>query len=136
MTVKNRYQGLQTILQSCGDEGCHFLALCSIIEEVNQRPLDLIEAIRVSQSKGWVKSDFFCKNGDLFLNYFTNKNWKRREVEKLPDEIKENEYTEAIYFNPRTEYCHYRRRGFDTIDNSLTVREGYVMKYYIWYYED
>lgn len=136
MTVKNRYEGLQTILKSCGYDGCHFLTLCTIIEDVNQKPLDLIEAIRVAQSKGWFDSAFYGKAGDSFLNHFTGKTWKRNKVEKLPKVIKDNEYTEAIYFNELTGLYHYRRRGFDSIIDSKTVRDGNIVGYYIWYYED
>jgi hypothetical protein len=136
MTVKNRYQDLQTMLKHCGYEGCHFLALCSIIEEVNQEPVDLIEAIKVCQSKGFIDYNFFVKAGDSLLEYFTGKKWSRRKVEVLPPVIKDNEYTEAIYYNPRTEYYHYRRRGFDTVIDSVTVKEGYIIGYYIWYYKE
>ncbi|MBR6552816.1 MAG: hypothetical protein IKT89_08265, partial [Clostridia bacterium] len=93
MTLKERYFGLQTILKACGNEGCHFLTLCSIIEEVNKKPLDLIEAIRIAQSKGWFDSEFYGKAADLFLNHFTGKKWHRKKVELLPKDIKDNEYT-------------------------------------------
>lgn len=136
MKVKDRYFGLQTALKKGGDEGCHFLTLCSIIEEVNQEPIDLIEAIKVCQSKGFMDSNFFVKAGDSLLEYFTGKKWSRRKVEILPPVIKDNEYTEAIYYNPRTEVYHYRRRGFDTVIDSVTVKEGYIIGYYIWYYKE
>lgn len=136
MTVKNRYQDLQTMLKHCGNEGCHFLALCSIIEEVNQEPVDLIEAIKVCQSKGFIDYNFFVKAGDSLLEYFTGKKWLRKKVEVLPPVIKDNEYTEVIYYNPRTECYHYRRRGFDTVTDSVTVKKGYIIGYYIWYYKE
>lgn len=135
MTLKERYYGLQTILGKCGSEGCHFLTLCSIIEEVNNEPLDLIEAIRVAQSKGWFDTNFYGKAADLFLNHFTGKKWSRKKVDVLPV-IKGNEYTEAVYYNSDTGYFHYRRRGFDTIVDSVTVRDGIIVEYYIWSYEE
>ena len=135
MTTKERYSGIQSILANCGSEGCHFLSLCSIIEEVNNKPIDLIEVIKLSQSKGWLDSFFFVKDGIKLLNFFTKKKWKREEVVKLPKTIADNEYTEAVYFNERTGFYHYRRRGWDTIVDSTTVREGVLLKYYIWSFE-
>lgn len=132
MNVKQRYNEIQSILKKCGEFGCHFLSLLSIIEDVNGESVDLIEAIRISQSKGFVDSEFFVKAGDKLLEYFTGKKWTRKIVETLPSKIKDNEYTEAIYFNPRTNLYHYRRRGWDTLIDSKTVKEGYVLKYYIW----
>ena len=135
MTVKNRYNEIQSILGKCYEYGCHFLSLLSIIEEVNNEPVDLNEAIKVCQSKGFMDSNFFVKTGDELLEYFTGKKWTRKIVETLPSNIKDNEYTEVIYFNPKTNKFHYRRRGWDTLIDSKTVKDGYVLKYYIWAYK-
>ena len=132
MTVKNRYNEIQSILGKCSEYGCHFLSLLSIIEEVNNEPVDLIEAIKVCQSKGFMDSNFFVKAGDELLEYFTGKKWIRKTVETLPKKIEDNWYTEVIFYNPKTELYHYRRRGWDTLIDSKTVKEGYVLKYYIW----
>lgn len=136
MTVKTRYSGIQSILQKCGESGCHFLSLCSIIEEVNGKPIDLIEVIKTCQSKGWFDSEFYVKDAIALLNFYTSKKWTRTVVGDLPKEIKDNEYTEVCYYNERTNLYHFRRRGFDTLFDSTTVREGYILKYYIWSYED
>ena len=129
---KKRYTEIQSLLEKCGESGCHFLSLLSIVEEVNSEPVDLIEAIKMSLAKKYIDENFFVKAGDSLLEYFTGKKWTRKIVKTLPSKIKDNEYTEAIYFNPRTNLYHYRRRGFDTLKSSVTVREGYVLKYYIW----
>lgn len=135
--VKERYSGIQTVFKNCNLYGCHFLTLLSIAEESNNSPIDLIEAIRISQSKDWINSDFELteKTALSLLKYFTNKEWTRREVKKLPT-IQDNEFTEVIYFNKRTGYHHYRRRGFDTLANSITVQEGVIEKYYIYTRKD
>lgn len=132
MNTKQRYTEIQTLLEKCGETGCHFLSLLSIIEEVNNEPVDLIEAIKVCLLKKYIDEDFFVKAGDELLEYFTGRKWVRKEVEKLPSKIEDNWYTEAIYFNPKTNKYHYRRRGFDTLKDSITVKEGYALKYYIW----
>lgn len=134
MTVKDRYSGIQTTLGLCHTDGCHFLTLLSIAEEESGKYVDLIDAIRVSTSKKWMDSEFTVTvQGSLdLLKHYTGKKWTRREVTKLPAIIKDNEYTEAIYYNPDTKYHHYRRRGYDTIVDSATVRNGHIEKYYIY----
>lgn len=136
MNLKQRYQNLQTLLEVCGTDGCHFLTLCSIAEEESHKPVDLIDAIKVSIDKGWFTRDFWGKDAEAFLGYLTKKRWTRREVPVLHSSVKSYEYTEANWYNPRTGYRHHRRRGFDTIENSITVKEGYIESYYIYTCED
>ena len=136
MTVQERYEGIQSVLKNAGDEGCHFLALCSIADEYNNehgKPyLDLINAIRVCQSKRWIDKGFWVKNdGTPFLEYLTGIKWSRKEVVKLPV-IRDNDYTEVVWFNPDTGFHHYRRRYMDTLEHSVTVEKGYIEKYYVY----
>lgn len=132
MTTQQRYEGFQSIAKALGSDGCHFLVLCSIIEEYTGNPLDLIHVIRTCLDKGWITNDFtVLGDGTWILTYFTGAKWTRKEVVKLPV-IRDNDYTEAIWYNPRTGYHHYRRRYFDTLDCSVTVKEGYIEKYYIY----
>lgn len=136
MTVKQRYEGLQTALERCGADGCHFLTLCSIADEYRVSHglpyIDLIEAIRTCQSRGLLRADFYIKDdGTNVLRLLTNKKWSRKDVETLGP-IYDNDYTEAVYFNPRTQFRHYRRRYMDTLDHSVTVEEGYIEQYRIY----
>jgi hypothetical protein len=137
MVVKERYEGLQTLALSLHKDGCHFLTLCSIADEYRYDNglefIDLITAIRLCQSKGLIDDEFYVKDdGCKVLKLLTaGKKWTRKDVETLPP-IGDNDYTEAIYFNPRTQFHHYRRRYFDTLDHSVTVEEGYVESYRIY----
>lgn len=134
MNVKERYSGIQTVLKNCGEEGCHFLTLCSIIEEVIHKPLDLIEVIWFCKRQNIIEDDFYVNDGLKLLNYYTNKKWSRVETTITPT-LKENEFLEVIYYNKKTELFHYRRKEFDTLSFSKTVKEGKVLKYYIWRHE-
>ena len=137
MTIQERYSGIQTVMGMCNKYGCHFLVLLTIIEEVTIKNVDLIEAIRISMSKGWMKSDFEVRDGIAILNYFTGKEWTRSErLTKLPAIIKQNQFTEANYYNPRTKMEHFRRRNLDTLTSSVTVKEGSIRYYYIYEYKD
>lgn len=137
MTTIQRYEGIQSVLKRCGNDGCHFLTLLSIAEQyrnlhMNKPEIDLIYAIRICRSKNWISPDFYVNNdGTPILEFFTCKKWTRKEVDKLPV-IGDNDYTEAIYYNPSTQLHHYRRRGYDTLEYSKTVTEGSVEKYYIY----
>ena len=132
MTVKERYQGLQTLALSLHKDGCHFLTLCSIAEEASGKSIDLIWAIRVCMSRGLLKSDFYVNDdGTGVLKLLTGKKWTRKDVEKL-GVIGDNDYTEAEWFNPRTGFTHFRRRYFDTLDDSVTVKEGFIKRYRIY----
>lgn len=132
MTVRQRYEGLQTICKELNESGCLFLSVLSIAEEATGKEIDLINAIRISQSKGWLSYDFEVKDSLAILRHFTHHEWTRSEkLKKLPATIKDNEYTVAIYYNKNTSFTHFRRRGFDTLTNSVTVRDGVIIGYYI-----
>lgn len=137
MTVKERYEHLQTLFLAAHESSCHFLVLCSIADEYRYNYgleyIDLLWAIRTCQSRGLVKSDFYVKDdGCKILSLLTEgKKWTRKDVEILPL-IRDNDYTEAEYFNPRTQFTHFRRRYFDTLRDSVTVKEGYIKQYRIY----
>ena len=132
--LKSRYAGIQTKLDRIGESGCLFLVLCTIIEEVTGYPVDLIGVVQESMARGWLLKDFSVKDSLSLLSAFTGKVWKRTEVEKLPDVIKDNEFTVEKWFNPRTRFTHFKRRFTDTLESSVTVKEGKVQGYYIYYY--
>lgn len=143
MTTKLRYEGFQSLAKQINENACHFLCILSIAEEERERlefdnsQIDLIEAIRISESKGWLRtSDFYVKNCLAILKYFTNKEWTRIKVEKLPATINGNEYTECNYYNSTTKREHFTRRSFDTLNNSITRRDGYLRYYYIYKCEE
>lgn len=133
--VRDRYEGIQTVLRKCGESGCLFLSILSIAEEVTGVSFDLINTIHICLQKKWITNDFECLDSLAILNYLTGKIWIRREVTRLTKVVAYNEYTIANYFNPRTGIIHRRRRGYDTLKASVTVREGYIKSYYVYSWE-
>lgn len=136
MTVQERYEGLQTLFLAAYQDGCHFLTLCSIADEYRYDHglpyLDLIAAIRICRSRNLISDDFYVKDdGTTILKLLSNKKWTRKDVVNLPV-IGDNDYTEAVYFNPRTQFKHFRRRYFDTLSDSITVKEGSIIQYRIY----
>lgn len=132
MLAKDRYTSIQTLLSSCGKSGCLFLCLCSIAEEQVGKPVDLINIIKVALNQHWITEQFYVNDSLSILTYLTGKVWRRRTTPSLPNTIAPKEYTVAIYYNSRTGYNHFRRRGYDTLTDSITVKEGSLMGYYIY----
>ena len=137
MTVKERYEGLQTLFSAAYESSCHFLTLCSIADEYRTDHglpyIDLIWAIRTCRSRGLIDDEFCVKDdGCGILKLLTDgKKWSRKDVEVL-GKVGDNDYTEAEWFNPRTNFTHFRRRYVDTLRDSITVREGYIKKYRVY----
>lgn len=130
---KKRYEKIQSMLLNCGNYGCHFLVLLSIAEESTNKKVDLIDAIKTCTERNWIKTDFYVNDAIAILEYFTNSKWTRSKKRKsLPLKIMENEYTEVVYYNKKTGFTHFRRRGFDTLVDSNTVKNGKIIGYYIY----
>lgn len=139
---KEKYIGFQSklakhalFLQNMGAYSCLFLCLCSITEEYfelhePERKFDILEAAIRCREKGLIDHEWTCKTVDI-LNFLTGRRWEKKNMEKLPERIPENMYTVEKWFNERTKYTHFRRRWGDTLDNSVTVKEGVLSCYYV-----
>jgi len=140
MSLAIRYAGIQDKLKNIDKYGCHFLTLCSIAEEANQLltgnklvKVDLIDAINLAISKNLINEDYEVQNNCGLLNFLTSGHtWAQTTVKILPNVIKSNQFTEVVFYNDRTKFKHYRRRSVDTLFNSTTVKEGYVLEYRIY----
>lgn len=131
MSTKERYQGIQTMLTKIGTDGCLFLCLCSIAEEVNGRPIDLIVTVRKAMDNKWVTDDYTVKDSIALLHYLTGKSVSRKIVKTIWD-LEDYEYSICKYHNKRTGFDHFKRRSFDTLNKSVTVLEGELEAYYVY----
>ena len=137
MDVKERYNGIQTVFEKAGESGCLFLSLLSIAEEYTGLPVDFIVAYNKCIEKGLIKKDFFCNDQEKILETFTGKKWTKTVVKELPDHpVPENMYTVEKWFNERTGFTHFKRRMFDTLESSITVKECYIKEYYCYEVEE
>ena len=130
MNAKERYNGIQTVFEKAGESGCLFLSLLSIAEEYTGLPVDFIVAYRKCIEKGLIKKDFFCNDQEKILYEFTGKKWKKIVLKELPSSVPENMYTIEKWHNDRTGFTHFKRRSFDTLECSITVKEGKILEYY------
>lgn len=136
MVTKLRYQGIQTVFSNANKYACLFLCLCSIAEEVNNDPIDFIGAYWACLNRGFIDKDFYCANQEAILEYLTGRKWKKEIRADLPSPVPSNMYTVEKWYNRRTRLTHFKRRGFDTLEKSYTVREGKIDSYYCYIMED
>lgn len=128
--VKNRYEGIQTALKMAGDYACLFLSVLSIAEEYTGLPVDFIVAYRKCIDLGLIEKDFFCNDQEKILYELTGTKWKKSVLKELPESVPESMFTVEKWYNPRTGFTHFKRRGFDTLERSITVKEGKISEYY------
>lgn len=130
--IKSRYSGIQSKMKYIYEGGCLFFCLCTIIEEVNNMPCDICGLIQESMARGWLTPDFTVKDSPAILNCAIGRVFKRIETPTLPSVINDNQFTIEKWCNPRTKFTHFKRRFVDTLQSSVTVKEGKVIEYYIY----
>ena len=132
--LASRYKGVQTKLKYISSDGCLFLCLCSIIEEITGQPADIINIVQESMAKKWLDNEFTVLDSLALLREFTGKTFRRLEVKKLPDVIKDNEFSIEVWQMPGSKGKHFKRRFVDTLIDSQTVKYGNIIEYYIYSY--
>lgn len=127
--MKSRYEYIQSFLKHIDTDGCYFLSLLSIAEEAIGSKIDLIDAIWACRGQDFINDGYYVKDALGLLTYLTGRPWYMNIYSTLPEIINDDEYTIAVYFNPRTGFKHFRRRYFDTLQESITVKEGFIQEY-------
>jgi hypothetical protein len=129
--IVRRYEGVQTFLT----EGCLFLSLCSIAEQVANMHVDILSTIQYAKAEGWID-----KNNDMteasqcaLLGFLTGKKWHREEFTELPNPVPDEMFTVEKWC--RDKVTHFRRRFVDTVTHSMTVAMGKLSGYYGYVYE-
>jgi hypothetical protein len=132
-SIERRYKGVQTFLT----EGCLFLSLTSIAEQVANMHVDLLSALQFARAEGWIdqNNDMTEDTQCYYLEYLTHKKWHREVKKELPCTVPDEMYTVEKWLNTRTGKAHFRRRFVDTITDSITVKEGALVAYYCYSYE-
>ena len=136
MNVKERYNGIQTVFDRASGSACLFFFFLSIAEEYTGLPVDFIVAYRKCIELGLIENDFFCNDQEKILYAFTGKKWKKTVMKELPNPVPDEMFTIEKWYNPRTDFTHFKRRTFDTLESSVTVKEGYIKEYYCYEVEE
>ena len=112
-------------------EGCFFLSLLSIAEEFNGQKVDLIDAVNMAFDNKYVTSDYTVKKDCELLSKLTGRKVTKK-VTSVCGVLDDNEYSIVKYLNKEKTANHFRRRYFDVYTNSMTVKEGTLVGYYIY----
>lgn len=115
-----------TVIENMAKTGCYFLCLCEISERITHMPVDAIETAIVAQKSGWIKKDFTIVNPDKLLHFLTGKNFNVSITTEKPANYL---YYVEMWHNDRTGYEHFKLPNWDSLTNSVTVREGYIKSY-------
>ena len=110
---------------------CFFLSLLSIAEEYTGRQVDLLDAARHCQQKGWCLDDFTICHDTAILSWLTGRKVTKEVVDRLGI-VKGNQYTVGKWLSKNGESNHFRRRGWDVYEGSAAVRDGHLMCYYVY----
>lgn len=131
--IERRYAGVQTFLS----EGCLFLSLCSIAEQVANMHVDILSTIQYAKAERWIdtNNDMTEASQCALLGFLTGKKWRREELTELPNPVPEEMYTVEKWLNPNNGFTHFRRRFVDTLVRSVTVVMGKLTGYYGYVYE-
>lgn len=131
--IVRRYAGVQTFLA----EGCLFLSLCSIAEQVVNGHIDILSTIQYAKADGWIDSnnDMTKASQCALLSCLTGKQWRREELKALPNPVPDEMYVVEKWVNPDNGFVHFRRRFVDTLAKSITVAQGKLEQYYVYIYE-
>lgn len=126
--IRERYEGAQSFLEV----GCLFLSLCSIAEQVTQNDVDILGVLQYARKQGYIdeNDDLTVEGQCKLLRDLTGAQWRREVLKDLPILVPDEMYTVEKWVNPRTGKTHFKRRPYDTLKNSLTVKEGARVAYY------
>lgn len=132
--LQSRISERAALFRRMGDYSCLFLCLCSIADEYRAglgtggvNPLLLALDAR---DGGHLDDEWTCDTTEI-LRLATGVRWTKREAENLPAHVPADMYTVEKWRNGRTGLTHFRRRWGDTVRDSVTVREGELVGYYI-----
>ena len=121
--MTSRYEDAQRVLWNM-KYACFFLSLLSIAEEVTGKKIDLLDAARHCQQKGWIDGEFTVLHDCRILSWLTGR--------KAAKEVKGSQYTVEKWLAKDGKSNHFRRRYFDVYNGSVTVRDGTRTCYYVY----
>ena len=126
--------GIQnTLLKELYENGCYFLSIIHTAEKNSAYlSVDVIRfAIECIDNK-WLKTDFTVIRPDKILERLIDKEVSVISVSrKEKDLLQTMEYKAVVncWYNPKTGLYHFNTDDWDSLVNSKTVKEGYIISY-------
>lgn len=123
-------------LNSIHDYGCYFLDLLFVVKRREPEMSEILDYYDVFIQNDWMEEDCYIKNPCAILEYFTGKKFK---IKKDSVFDKQATYIIGYYYNPVTNLNHFvvinrfNEVLWDSIENSKTVRDGFITSYRLFY---
>jgi hypothetical protein len=118
-------EGIQKELENIGKYGCGFLCLC---HKMGIADSELLFYYRQALKKDLVDSECYVKDwGKLATFLCPDGQTYRCEKSNLKDR-KAAFYIE-YWYNPRTKLRHFKLKDWDSLGESVTVKEGMIESY-------
>ena len=133
---QNELKGLDGKIKNIYDYGCYFLCLLYIAFRREPTLEEMIVYYDSFTATGWMDEDCFVKNPCAILNFFTGK-----EYSVVKGSVLDTSATHIIgyFYNTNTNLHHFVVMGkdnkvlWDSIENSNTVKNGFVESYRMFY---
>jgi hypothetical protein len=127
-------EGVQDMIATIGESGCYTLTLCQAASlscgmqwSMGESVCDIERGIQ----SGRIKSDMTVLDGATFMYDMTGRHWTK-EYKDAGYKPKEGDYLIAEWFNKRTGKTHFTLEypeKWNSLSDSVTVKEGYIKSY-------
>lgn len=130
---------LETICQNINKAGCYMMCLSFAALHSESNFDQLLGIYKTLVDQRWVDDDCYVKDPCSILKYFTGNDFKVEKTHVYDDEA---DIKIARFFNKRTGLNHFvlmqdeKAVLWDPVENSVTVREGYIESWRLFYRKD
>ena len=130
---------LETICQNIYKAGCYMLCLCYACFKEERDFDQVLSFYKTFIDYKWMDDDCYIKDPCNILKYFTGNDWR---VEKTHAYDEGADIKIARFFNKRTGLNHFvlmqdeKTVLWDPIEDSVTVKEGHIESWRLFYRVD
>lgn len=121
------------LIKNMYESGCYFLCLVHIAEKENTYlAVDVVRFAIECISNGWLKKDFTVVRPDLILGKLLEKTVTVTVIDEKDKKSFDKLSHKAIincWYNKRTGFTHFNCDDWDSLENSVTVKEGKIASY-------
>lgn len=126
--------GIQnTLLKELYESGCYFLSIIHIAEKNSAYlSVDVVRFAKECIDNKWLEKDFTVIRPDEILGRLLDKEVSVISVNGKEKELLQTmEYKAVVncWYNPNTNLYHFNCDDWDSLVNSKTVRDGYIVGY-------
>lgn len=121
----------QKMSKALGEEGCYFLCLIFIAEQVLGKDIDALWLFDEAQRKGWAEADCYMTNPAAMMTSLLGKICTIRKSTDFSEPLMWNEWEIRNYKREATGATYYHfvvMKGdavlYDPLEESVTVAEG------------